>query len=120
MSIIYSLSQSIPFDMSILTAVALFGALATAKTCTNVTVPVYINARQAIFDVPTLQSNLDATHFAINFTNIGMNFTDVATTGFQTVTGNYNISAKYCKPDGDTNANPTVQVLTHGIGFDKR
>lgn len=106
--------------MSSIALFALFGTLASAaKVCTNVTVPVHINARQAVFDVPTLESNLDAVKFSLNFTNIGMNFTEVATTGYQTVTGNYNISAKYCKPDGDTKANPTVQVLTHGIGFDK-
>jgi pimeloyl-ACP methyl ester carboxylesterase len=106
--------------MSFITLLALFGTLASAaKVCTNVTVPVYINARQAVFNVPTLHSNLDATKFALDFTNIGMNYTNLVTTGFQTVTGNYNISARYCKPEGDTKANPVVQVLTHGIGFDK-
>ncbi|KAI4745867.1 alpha/beta-hydrolase [Aureobasidium sp. EXF-12298] len=105
--------------MSSFAFLALLGVASAAKVCTNVTVPVYINARQAIFDVPTLESNLDAVKFSLDFTNIGMNYTDVVTTGFQTVTGSYNISAKYCKPQGDNKANPTVQVLTHGIGFDK-
>lgn len=116
----HHLSPSISFTMSSLTLLALLGTVASAaKVCTNVTVPVYINARQAVFDVPTLESNLDAVKFSLDFTNIGMNYTNVVTTGFQTVTGNYNISAKYCKPDGDSKANPVVQVLTHGIGFDK-
>jgi hypothetical protein len=105
--------------MSSFALLALLGVASAAKVCTNVTVPVYINARQAIFDVPTLESNLDAVKFSLDFTNIGMNYTDTVTTGFQTVTGSYNISAKYCKPQGDNKANPTVQVLTHGIGFDK-
>ncbi|KAH0397891.1 alpha/beta-hydrolase, partial [Aureobasidium melanogenum] len=106
--------------MSSIALLALLGAVASAaKVCTNVTVPVYINARQAVFDVPTLESNLDAVKFSLDFTNIGMNYTDVVTTGFQTVTGSYNISAKYCMPEGDNSTNPVVQVLTHGIGFDK-
>lgn len=113
-----SLLQSTP-TMSSFALLALLGVASAAKVCTNVTVPVYINARQAIFDVPTLESNLDAVKFSLDFTNIGMNYTDTVTTGFQTVTGSYNISAKYCKPQGDNKANPTVQVLTHGIGFDK-
>lgn len=102
-----------------LTALTASGLVNAAKVCTNVTVPVSISARQGVFDVPTLQSNFDATTFALNFTKQGSNFTDIALTGYQTVTGNYNISAKYCKPDNDECSNPTVQILTHGIGFDK-
>lgn len=105
--------------LSLFAGVAVFGGLASAKTCVNVTVPVDIHARQAIFDVPTLESNFDATTFALNFTKQGTNFTQVVTTGYQTVRGSYNISAKYCMPDNSSSTNPTVQVLTHGIGFDK-
>lgn len=94
--------------------------LAAAKVCTNVTVPVNIDARQGVFNVPTLQSNLDATTFALNFTRQGTNFTNVALTGYQTLQFSANISAKYCRPDNDNSTNPTVQVLAHGIGFDKR
>lgn len=105
--------------MSSFALLALLGVASAAKVCTNVTVPVYINARQAVFDVPTFESNFDAVKFSLDFTNIGMNYTDVVTTGFENFEGSYSISAKYCKPQGDNKANPTVQVLTHGIGFDK-
>jgi len=100
-------------------ALAACGLASAAKVCTNVTVPVNISARQGVFDVPTLESNFDATVFALNFTKQGQNFTDVALTGYQNVQGLYNISAKYCRPDNETSSNPTVQILTHGIGFDK-
>ncbi|KAK8219931.1 hypothetical protein M8818_000346 [Zalaria obscura] len=102
-----------------LLAPVLLGCLAAAKTCTNVTVPVTIMARQGMFEVPTLQSNFDATTFALNFTTQGTNFTNASLTGYQTVNLPANISAKYCKPDNDSSASPTVQVLSHGIGFDK-
>jgi len=101
-------------------AIAALSCRAVAKVCTNVTVPVYINARQGVFDVPTLQTNLDATRFAQNFTNIRGNFSEESLVGYQTVTGLYNISAKYCRPDGGSRPNATVQFLIHGIGFDKR
>ncbi|GAB7365333.1 hypothetical protein MBLNU230_g6413t1 [Neophaeotheca triangularis] len=105
----------------ILPIAALAGA-ATAKVCTNVTVPVNIDTRQAIFDedLVGINSNIDATTFSLNFTEQGVNFTDVALTGYQTLQIPANISAKFCRPDNmnDTH-NPTVQVLTHGIGFDK-
>ena len=40
---------------------------------------------------------------------------------YATITKDYNISAQFCKPSGAKGdlQNPTVQVLTHGIGFDK-
>lgn len=97
---------------------ALFGSLASARTCINVTVPVEINARQGHYNVPTLQSNFDATAFALKLTKQGTNYTNTVLTGFQDVTGLYNISAKYCRPDVSASS-PVVQVLSHGIGFDK-
>jgi hypothetical protein len=105
--------------MSSIALLALLGVASASKVCTNVTVPVNINSRQAIFDVPTLESNLDAVKFSLDFTDIGMNYTDTVTKGFHNFQGSYNISAKYCKPQADDKANPTVQVLIHGIGFDK-
>ena len=101
-------------------ALAATSLASAAKVCTNVTVPVNIEARQGVFDVPTLHSNIDATTFSLNYTTIGSNFSAKALTGYQTVRGLYNISAKYCRPENDTTSNPTVQVLSHGIGFDKR
>ena len=90
-----------------------------AKQCVNITVPVRIEARNGVFNLPTFQANLDATTFAQNFTTIGQNFTNSSLEGYATVTGEYKISAKFCKPDNDMSTKPTVQLLTHGIGFDK-
>lgn len=109
--------------LSLISGAALVGAsLVSAKTCLNVTVPVNINARQGVFDVPTLQSNIDVVTFALNNTKQGSNFTEEALTGITNVVGSYNISAKYCMPDSNsttTSSSPVVQVLSHGIGFDK-
>ncbi|KAL8714236.1 MAG: hypothetical protein Q9220_001965 [cf. Caloplaca sp. 1 TL-2023] len=102
----------------LLTAAALSGWVA-AKQCTNLTIPVCISARNGVFNVPTLQGNADATTFAQNLTSIRGNFTKEALLGYATVSGTYNISAKFCKPDTESGTNPTVQVLTHGLGFDK-
>ncbi|KAL8708782.1 MAG: hypothetical protein Q9225_007550, partial [Loekoesia sp. 1 TL-2023] len=90
-----------------------------AKQCTNLTVPVSILARNGVFNVPALQGNADATTFAQNLTSIRGNFTEAALLDYATVSGNYEISAKFCKPDIENGTNPTVQVLTHGLGFDK-
>lgn len=104
---------------SIFLATWLLAGSVAAKQCVNITVPVSIFARQGVFDIPIFQGNLDATTFAQNFTNIRGNFTEESLTGYATVTGDYHISAKFCKPDVAKGVNPTVQFLTHGIGFDK-
>jgi hypothetical protein len=88
-----------------------------ARTCQNITVPVEIEARNGIFNLLQPQTNLDVTHFALNATSNRYNFTKAALTGYQTVTGTYNISVTFCQPD--TAKSGAIQVLTHGIGFDK-
>ncbi|KZF24214.1 hypothetical protein L228DRAFT_266570 [Xylona heveae TC161] len=96
---------------------------AVAKVCTNITVPVSISARNAVFNLSPLQSNLDAATFTRNYTSIKANFTETTLTGYDTIHGDFNISAKFCRPGvtGSTfnSKNGTVQLLTHGIGFDK-
>lgn len=100
-------------------ALIFFRCLVSAKRCTNLTVPVDISARNAVFSIPSFRSNLDATTFAQNLTSVGGNFSQEALKGYATITGQFNISAKFCQPDYDSGHNRTVQVLTHGIGFDK-
>lgn len=104
-----------------------------AKQCKNITVPVSnclkipqfrshiqveIMARQGIFNVPEIMTPVEVTAFVQNFTSIqnGTNYTMETLLDYQTVTGSYNISAKFCQPDNESGANPVVQVLSHGIG----
>lgn len=100
-------------------ALALFAASAAAKTCINQTVPVTISARNGIFSLDIPQTNLEVTDFILNMTQQGRNFTNTALTGYNTTAGTYNISTEFCMPSQANATNPTVQVLTHGIGFDK-
>lgn len=107
---------------STLTLVAILTPCTTAKICINVTVPVTISAQNGIYNIAIPQTNLEAIDFARNLTQQGRNFSDTVFTGFKTVQGTYNISTQFCTPTkgNATNAtNPTIQVLTHGIGFDR-
>ncbi|PMD34672.1 hypothetical protein L207DRAFT_588186 [Hyaloscypha variabilis F] len=104
---------------STLTVLAVLAASSSAKQCINATVPVTLSAQQAVFNLAVPQTNLEATDFILNMTQQGRNFTDVVLTGYNTTTGTYNISTQFCMPDNSNSTNPTVQVLTHGIGFDK-
>ena len=95
-------------------------ASAAARKCMNATVPVDVSARTAIFgNVPVPQTNPEVVAFIQKLSTQGSNYTAAGVTGYQTITKTYNISTQFCTPDDDKSANPTVQVLTHGIGFDK-
>ena len=103
---------------SALVIIVLAGS-AVAKTCINMTVPVTISARTGVFDIAVPQSNLDAITFALNATQQGKNFTETVLSGYATTAGTYDISAQFCLPSSMSTSKPTVQILTHGIGFDK-
>ncbi|KAF2088260.1 hypothetical protein K490DRAFT_73212 [Saccharata proteae CBS 121410] len=89
------------------------------KTCLNQTVPVTISSRNAVFDVDIPHNNLDVVTFTLNSTRQSFNFTGDVLTGYNTVSGTYNMSTKFCYDANMKNQNPTLQILTHGIGFDK-
>lgn len=102
-----------------ITTLALLVSSAAAKQCMNISVPVDISARTAIFDLLVPRSNSDATAFIQNFTQQGRNYTDIALTGYQNTAGKYQISTQFCVPSVNNVSTPTLQILTHGIGFDK-
>ena len=93
--------------------------LAVARTCQNFIVQVSVEARNGVFgNIVTPATDLEATSFISDATRRGVNATAEALTGYATVSGRYNISAQYCKPRVDRK-NYTLQILTHGVGFDK-
>ena len=104
------------------TLALLIGILSTtvaAKTCVNLTVPVDISARNGVFNIAVPETPLDSTTFIQNLTQQGRNFTQTALTGYATVSGKYDISAQFCTPGETLSPCSTLQILTHGIGFDK-
>lgn len=90
------------------------------RVCVNTTVPVNITSRNAVFGgLKTPLTNVEATNFANLATrNSDGNATAQILTGYKTYSGIYNISTKYCVPSANFNGS-AVQVLNHGIGFDK-
>ena len=99
---------------------ALVAGLASAKQCQNLTVPVHISARNGVFNVQPAQSNIDATNFILNGVQQGHNATAEVLTGYYDFAGDFDIAATYCAPDqAHGGAPPVLQLLTHGIGFDR-
>ncbi|KAJ5781328.1 hypothetical protein N7457_006488 [Penicillium paradoxum] len=99
---------------------ALTAGVTTAKTCYDVTVEVPVTARNGVFDnIITPETNFDATSFVLASTKQGGNITEAALSGYATVSKLYNISAQYCMPKSTGSSAYTLQILTHGMGFDK-
>lgn len=106
--------------LPIVLSVSVLAGYASAKQCMNISVPVTIKSRNAVFGGMALPvTDLDATTFIQNVTRQGQNFTATALTDYADVSGTYNISTQFCVPSVNNASKPTVQVLTHGIGFDK-
>lgn len=102
--------------------VFLAGSVAS-KTCHNATVEIPISSRNGVFDeIATPRTNFEAATFSLNATRQGVNGTQEALSGYATVSGKYKISTQYCMPNASSVAAGSdfaLQILTHGIGFDK-
>jgi hypothetical protein len=96
----------------------LLASLAAAKRCVNVTVPVDVEARQALYNEVKIEGNQDAAKYVQDLTRNGFNYSDTILKGYQTLRKSYKISAQFCHPDSGISDGP-VQLLTHGVGFDK-
>lgn len=87
--------------------------------CVSGNVSVYASTSKNIklnFDIPANQSQVTQTF--IDFITNGSPFTQEVLGGMQNVSGTYNISSTLCMPGTGLNAT-TIQILTHGIGFDR-
>lgn len=102
-----------------LSAFTILTGCVAAKNCRNITVPVTLSVREGTFNIAVPSDSIEVTDFVLNVTQQGRNFTATALAGYHTQSGVYDISATFCKPSVDTSTNATVQVLTHGIGFDR-
>jgi hypothetical protein len=103
-------------SLKALTSLLLVG-IAAARQCSNFQIPIDISSRQGQFKKIPVESNLDVGAFATKFNQFQLNYTAALLEGYQTLKGSYEISAQYCKPDSGSTGN--IQLLTHGIGFDK-
>ncbi|KAI0161178.1 Alpha/Beta hydrolase protein [Hypoxylon sp. FL1284] len=109
-----------------LALVAGLRAVATARNCQNLTIPVSVSARNTNFTLQAPSSNIEVTNFVLNIARPGANYSAEVMGGsagtntgdqFIDVAGNYTIGATYCEPAAGPGA--AVQVLTHGIAFDR-
>ena len=98
-------------------SLALLAGLTTARNCQNITVSVSITARNGNFNVQPTQNNIDVTNFILDGTQQGHNATAQVLNGYNHVSGTYDLATTYCTPD--SGPGKAIQLLTHGIGFDR-
>ncbi|KAI0889071.1 Alpha/Beta hydrolase protein [Annulohypoxylon maeteangense] len=97
-----------------------FVAVATARVCRNLTVPISISAQNIKFTLQAPANDIEVTNFFLDLAQPGVNFTQSvlnSNDSFATITGNYSIGATYCEPDSGPGS--ALQILTHGIAFDR-
>ncbi|KAI3399302.1 hypothetical protein diail_7257 [Diaporthe ilicicola] len=91
--------------------------LSSARKCTDLTLDVPVVSRNAVFNRTTPKNDIDVTNFILDFTRQSHNATAESLTGYRTIKKTYTVAATYCEPD--SGPSDTVQLLTHGIGFDR-
>ncbi|KAM3066981.1 hypothetical protein ACMFMG_007123 [Clarireedia jacksonii] len=88
-------------------------------SCKQFNIPLYATANSAIYDVPRVDNDIEATAWAIydatrtnphNVENIIKN---------TTTSGTFNIHAQLCIPNSSTKKD-ILQIATHGVHYDSR
>ncbi|TDZ67917.1 hypothetical protein CTRI78_v002495 [Colletotrichum trifolii] len=94
-----------------------FASLAAARICQNLTVEVDITARNGVFNVSAPDTNVDVTNIMLGLAQQGNNYSSDHLEGYADVGGKYQLATTYCEPKSGPGG--TIQILTHGIGFDR-
>ncbi|KAJ4389558.1 hypothetical protein N0V93_007028 [Gnomoniopsis smithogilvyi] len=109
--------RSCPSSSTTLSAILGLAVLSSARSCQNITVEVPVDARNAVFNLTAPSSNIAVTNYILNQAQQGHNYSSTILTGYASIQKTYQIAATYCEPDSGPST--TLQLLTHGIGFDR-
>lgn len=95
------------------------GTEAFYKECIQMEVPLSINATNYFYDLPRVDSNIDAVDFVWNITTWSHGDVSTHITGVNPINTTLTINAKLCVPPHGEKSD-ILQIATHGIGFDQR
>ncbi|CRK45030.1 hypothetical protein BN1723_006400 [Verticillium longisporum] len=102
---------------SITLSILSLAALVTARNCHDLSVSLDVSATNKAFDLAVPTTDIEITDIILQVTRQGGNFISDITTGETHISGNYELAATYCEPDHGPSK--VLQILTHGIGFDR-
>ena len=86
--------------------------------CVDLTIPVTVTAESLTTAFAPFQNSWESTAFIDR--TVARVGTSSPLSGTKTVTDTFSISGQYCTPTGYAAKKNTLQILTHGLGFDKR
>lgn len=86
--------------------------------CVSGIVPVQASAMNLKFNFETPANQSQVTETFLQFVTQGEGFMKNLMGGMQAVNGTYEIGATLCTPGNETKPEG-VQILTHGVGFDR-
>ncbi|KAK9424451.1 putative Alpha/Beta hydrolase protein [Seiridium unicorne] len=86
------------------------------RHCKNITIPVTISAENTPVNGPAPLTDVDVTNILLNSATAIRD--QLQSTETVMVSGSYNLSATLCDPE--SGPSEVLQILTHGIGFDRR
>lgn len=90
-----------------------------SKQCVQLEVPLLITANNSRFDLPRVDSNIDAVDLVWDLTTWSHMGETGRVTGIIPINDTFTISAQLCIPQQGAKAD-ILQIATHGVGFDKR
>lgn len=102
---------------TIAAVVSVLAAVASAKKCTELKIPITATGRNGVFDQAIPHNEIEITNYVLNQLQQGVNYTQQILKGYATVSQHFSIAATYCEPDSGPST--ALQILTHGIGFDR-
>ncbi|KAL4908487.1 hypothetical protein BDW74DRAFT_175171 [Aspergillus multicolor] len=91
------------------------------RSCIDLTLSLPINATNSIYDIPRVDSNIDAVYYVWDLDTWSSPNATERITGTKVVEQTFNISAQLCVPiRPNAGKKDILQIATHGFGFDKR
>ncbi|KAK3711998.1 hypothetical protein LTR37_009310 [Vermiconidia calcicola] len=89
------------------------------RPCINLTLPVSVTAQNAVYDVVHVDNNIDAAAFAVDSDTYSSPNSTERIIKAVPIKDTFNISAQLCVPSHGLKKE-SLQIATHGGGFDKR
>lgn len=91
-------------------------AQATSRNCRDINVPVTISSENLALPFPPPQSDIEVTNFIL--ANVQMDpSSPLPPPQFINISGTFDLMTTYCEPE--SGPSKALQILTHGIGFDR-
>ncbi|KAL4881493.1 Alpha/Beta hydrolase protein [Aspergillus karnatakaensis] len=101
-----------------LLSLTLFVSATLACNCVEFELPIHVSATLPKFNVPEFTSSYDSTAFLIGSVSRSVDPTALAG-GQAKVDRSFNIHFQYCQPKEEKHQKDVLQILSHGLGFDK-